>query len=98
MIFGRLGKQVRLGTFGKIKVGGECPKSSSVNKHEHCSDPISANPICPFPNDYVYHMVVHNIKYYVYVYIYIYIEREREINNNNNNNNIIIIMYYVLLI
>ena len=52
-IFVRSGKKVRPGTFGKIKVGQrEYPKGPSVTKHEHqnCSDPISADPICPFPN------------------------------------------------
>ena len=45
----RLGKKVRPGTFGKIQVGQwEYPKSPSLKKHEICSDPISADPICPF--------------------------------------------------
>ena len=42
----------------------EYPKSPSVKKHVICSDPISADTICPFPK-YVY--------IYVYIYIYIYI-------------------------
>ena len=51
MIFDRLREKVRPGTFGNIKVGQqEYPKSSSVKKHEICSDPISADPIRPFPN------------------------------------------------
>ena len=50
MNFDRLVKKVRPGTFGKIQLGKrEYPKSASVNKHEICSDPISADPFCPFP-------------------------------------------------
>ena len=50
IIFEGLGEKVRPGTFGKIKVGQrEYPKSPSVRKHETSSDPISADPICPFP-------------------------------------------------
>ena len=50
MDFDNLGKKECPGTFGKIKVGQrEYPKSPSVKKHEICSDPISADPICPFP-------------------------------------------------
>ena len=46
----RLGEKVRPGTTGNIKVGyREYPKSASVKKHENCSDPIGADPICPFP-------------------------------------------------
>ena len=49
-MFDRLGTKVRPGTFGEIKVGErEYPKSPSVEKHDICSDPISADPICPFP-------------------------------------------------
>ena len=44
--FDRLGKKVRPGTFGKIQVGQrEYPKSPSVERHEVCSDPNSADPI-----------------------------------------------------
>ena len=51
MNFDRLGKKVRPGTAGEIKVGSrEYPKSPSVKKHELRSDPISADPICPFPS------------------------------------------------
>ena len=51
MFFDRVGEKVRPDTFGKTKVGyWEYPKSPSVKKHEICSDPISADPICPFPN------------------------------------------------
>ena len=51
MNFDRLRKKVHPGTFGKIQVGQrECPKGPSVIKYEICSDPISADPICPFPN------------------------------------------------
>ena len=51
MKFDRLGKKVRPGTFGKTKVGQrEYPKSPSVKKHTICSDPISADPIGPFPS------------------------------------------------
>ena len=51
----RLGKQVGPGTFGKIHKGGlEYPNRPSVNTHDIiatiCGDPISADPICPFPN------------------------------------------------
>ena len=50
MYFDRLGKKVPPGTFGKTKVGYRvCPKSPSVKKHYICSDPISADPMCPFP-------------------------------------------------
>ena len=50
MNFDRSGKKVRPGTLGKIKVGSrECPKSPSVKKHEIRSDPISADPVRPFP-------------------------------------------------
>ena len=50
-MFDRLGKKVHPGTFGKTKVGEWVyPTSPSVKKHEICSDPISADPICPFPN------------------------------------------------
>ena len=49
--FDRLEKKVRSGTFGKIQVGSrEYPKSPSVKKHLNCSDPISADLICPFPS------------------------------------------------
>ena len=52
MTFDRLGKKVRPGSLGKIKVGErEYPKKSLCRKT--CifrSDPISADPICPFPN------------------------------------------------
>ena len=48
--FDGLGKKVRPGTFGQMKVGErENPKSPAVKKHEICSDPISADLICPFP-------------------------------------------------
>ena len=51
MNFDRLGEKVRPGTSGKIKAGQrECPKGPSVKEHEIRSDPISADPICPFPN------------------------------------------------
>ena len=44
-------EKVRPGTFGKRQVGfHEYPKSPSVKTHEICSDPISADPICPFPS------------------------------------------------
>ena len=48
----RLGKKVRPGTFGNIKIirSTGVPKNPSVKKHEICSGPISADPICPFPN------------------------------------------------
>ena len=50
MNFDRVGRQVHPGPFGMIKVGErECAKSPSVEKHENCSDPISSDPICPFP-------------------------------------------------
>ena len=50
MNFDRLVKKVRPDTFGKIEVGSRgYPKSPSVEKHEICSDPISADPICPSP-------------------------------------------------
>ena len=50
MHFDRMGKKVRPGTFGEIKVGQrEYPKSPSVKKHEIRSDTTSADPICPFP-------------------------------------------------
>ena len=51
MVFDRLGKKVRPGTFGEYKsrlTGG--PKKSLCQKHEICSDPISADPICPSPS------------------------------------------------
>ena len=49
--FDRLGKKVRPGTLGNIKVyQREYPKSASVKKLEVCSDPISADPVCPFPS------------------------------------------------
>ena len=51
MKFDSLGKKVRPGTFGDIKIcSREYPKSPSVKKHGICSDPINADPICPFPN------------------------------------------------
>ena len=50
IVVARLGKKVCPGTFVKINVGSrEYPKSPSVRKHEPGSDPISADPICPFP-------------------------------------------------
>ena len=33
-----------------IKVGSREYPNTSVEKHEICSDPMSADPICPFPN------------------------------------------------
>ena len=52
MNFDSLGQKVRPGTFGKKKVGKrEYSKSPFVKRHEICSDPIGADPICPFPND-----------------------------------------------
>ena len=52
MNFDGLGKKVRPGTFGKIKAGErEHAKGPSLKKHVICSDPISADPICPFPNN-----------------------------------------------
>ena len=49
-MFDRLGKKVHSGTFGKIRVGyREYPKGPSVKTTKICSDPISADPICPFP-------------------------------------------------
>ena len=49
MSFGRLGGEVRPGTFGKIQVGQqECPKSPLSETCNNCSGPISADPICPF--------------------------------------------------
>ena len=51
MNFISLGKKVRPSTFGKLKVYQcEYHKSPSVKKHEICSDPINADPICPSPN------------------------------------------------
>ena len=50
MIFDRLGKKVRPGTFGRIKVGSRVYPNGPCQKHEICSDPISADPIGPFPN------------------------------------------------
>ena len=49
--FDRFGKKVRPGAFWKIKVGQrQYPTSPCVNKNITISrDPISANPICPFP-------------------------------------------------
>ena len=49
--FDRLGEtKVRPGTFGKIKVGKrEYQQKVPVKKHVICSDPISADPISPFP-------------------------------------------------
>ena len=44
------GKKARPGTFGKINVGSrEYTKRPLCQKHELCSDPISADPSCPFP-------------------------------------------------
>ena len=71
MDFDRLGKKVCPGTFGKIQVGQrECPKSPSVKKHEICSDPISADPMCPFPRPVhaipsVLYTVSHHISHHV---------------------------------
>ena len=51
MSFWRIGKKVRLGTSGEIKVASqEYPKSPSVKTHEIRSDPMSANPVCPSPS------------------------------------------------
>ena len=51
MNFDGLGKKVRPGTFGRRKVvKRELPKSPSVKKHECCSDPVSADPMFPFPS------------------------------------------------
>ena len=48
--FDILGAKVHPGTFGNIKVGQrEYPKSPSVKQTKICTDPISADPICPFP-------------------------------------------------
>ena len=53
MNFDRLGKRVRPGTFGEIKVGQreypEYPKSPSVKQKRKCRGPTSADPIRPFP-------------------------------------------------
>ena len=50
--YDRLGKKVRPGTFEKIQVGlREYPeKSLCQQKHDICSDPISADSICTFPS------------------------------------------------
>ena len=51
MNFVGLGKKVRPGTFGKIEARQrEYPKGPSVKKHEISSDPMSADPIRPFPS------------------------------------------------
>ena len=42
-------KKVPPGTLGKTKLTG-VPKSISVKKHKICSEPISVDPICPFPS------------------------------------------------
>ena len=49
----KLGKEVRPGTFGKIRVSRltGVPKRSLCQKHTTCSDLISADPIRPFPID-----------------------------------------------
>ena len=51
--FDRLRKKVRPDTFGKTnwhcRLPG-APKKSLCQKHEICSGPISADPICPFPS------------------------------------------------
>ena len=45
------GKKARPGTFREVTAGQrEYPKSTSVEKRKLCSDPISADPSCPFPN------------------------------------------------
>ena len=53
-------KKEHPGTSGKIEVGQrECPKGPSVKKHyEVCSDPVSADPICPFPSARAYYYYV----------------------------------------
>ena len=48
--FWQIGKKVRPGTFGNIKVGSrEYPKRPSVKRHELRSDPSSAEPISADP-------------------------------------------------
>ena len=49
MMFDRRGENVYPGTFGEISAGWSTQKVP-VKKHEICSDPISADPICPFSN------------------------------------------------
>ena len=49
MIFERLGKKVRPGTFGKINVGyRECPKSPSVKNIKFAVTSLVLTPFVPF--------------------------------------------------
>ena len=50
MNFDRLGKRYALALLGRQKqVNWSTQKKSLCQKHKICSDPISADPICPFP-------------------------------------------------
>ena len=64
-----LGKNVRHGTFGKIKVGErECPKSPSVENLKFAVTPLVLTPFVPFRKPLYYH----HYQYYRYLYRYHY--------------------------
>ena len=66
MSFDRLGETVRPGNFTGYR---EYPTRPSVKKHKKCRDPISADPICPFPKQIIGDWLLYYIiLYYIILY------------------------------